>query len=58
MPSGGVAVFSGYYRKITTLKKSLQVLQNDYKHTGNDDNYKIDLFISSLSKSTCTELNS
>jgi hypothetical protein len=35
--------------KMTTTKKSLHVLQNDYKHTGFDDNnYKINLAISGL----------
>jgi hypothetical protein len=31
-----------------TIKKSLQVLQNSYEHTRYDDNYKINLPISSL----------
>jgi hypothetical protein len=43
--------------KIAT-KKSLQVLQNDNKHTGYDNNYKIYLAVSLISRSTYTELNS
>jgi hypothetical protein len=31
-----------------TIKKSLQVLQNSYEHTRYDNNYKINLPISSL----------
>jgi hypothetical protein len=43
--------------KITTTK-STQVLQNDYKHTGYNDNYKINLAVSLICKSTCAELQS
>jgi hypothetical protein len=43
--------------KITT-EKSPQVLQNDYKQSGYDNNYKINLAISfTISRLTCTELN-
>jgi hypothetical protein len=37
-------------------KKSLIVLQNDYKHTGYDNDYKINLAISLISRSTCTHI--
>jgi hypothetical protein len=42
-------------QKITTKKS--QVLHNDYKHTGYDDDYKINLAISLTISRSCTELN-
>jgi hypothetical protein len=42
-------------QNITTKKP--QVLQNDYKHSGYDDNYKINLAISLTICRSCTELN-
>jgi ribosome-binding protein aMBF1 (putative translation factor) len=44
----------------TKKTQKLQVLQNDYKHIGYDNNYKINRAISPfrISGLTCTELNS
>jgi hypothetical protein len=47
-----------YVSKMWQNESSLQVLQNDYKHTGYDNNYTINPAISLISRSTCTELNS